>query len=173
MKLQQLFETIDQRNLLRELAKELGYSDPALYQIWEEHDINKDVKVALELFHVHMDTEGSISLYDRLSALETWKEQETHAIQDAFEAFEGTSFEELEGVKEMKEAMQLMKASHAHMIESVKNMKKIYQLLSAFNNIAVGSDPRQNQDEGDAKYRATICRAGLKKLGITARRIGD
>ena len=166
MKLHHLFETYDQRNLLKELAREMGYSDPALYQIWEEHDVDDDVRVAIEMFQVHLDTEGSISLYDRLVALENWKQQETHNFQDAFEAFEGMSFEQLKGVKEMKAALQLMKTGHEHMAESVKNIKKIYMLLNAFNDIAVGR-LGPNLDDGERKYRATICRAGMKKLGIT------
>jgi hypothetical protein len=173
MKLQQLFETADQRDLMKELAKELGYSDPVLYQIWDEHDVDDDVKAAIEMFQVHLDTEGSISLFDRLTALENWKAPSS-GVDDAFEAFEGfESFEQLKGIKEMKAALQLLKAGNEHMAESVGNIKKIYQLLSAFNDIAMGDDPRRNQDEGDAKYRSTICRAGLKKLGIRARKIGE
>jgi hypothetical protein len=174
MKLSHLYESDqeDHRSLIRELAKELGFQDPAFFQLTDEsdahyHDVNADVNVGIELFKQHMDTEGAAHINDKLSAIiSEIKDYDQVRALDYLGVLEKGPLGSLRGVKETHAAFTTLATSQDHLIASAKVCQKVYQLLSAFNNAATTTHSSQRDDE-TVQWRAAIAKAGLLKMGIT------
>jgi len=168
MKLSHLYESVDHRKLLKEVAQELGFQDPQFYDIDDDTSTAADVQAGIDLFHVHLDTDGSAQIKDRIHAIERFAMDSKPLPNglEAFEALEGTSAEQLPHMHQFHEAWKQIKASAAKVRDTAKTIYKVYFLLSAINTAAVTTmSSKHTADE--VKYRASIARACMKQLGMT------
>lgn len=174
MKLSQLFEApTDPRTLLRDVAQELGLSDPRFYDIEDDTSNTADVLAGIDLFRLHLDTEGSAQVSTRLRSIEHWA---TECIrpdnngEEALEYLEDTSFDKLPHVAIFKQSMATLKTAAAKVRESASTCFKVYFLLSAINTAAI-TTMSSKHDADELKYRSSVARACLKQLGITPKDI--
>jgi hypothetical protein len=168
MKLSHLYESVDHRRLLKEVAQELGFQDPQFYDIDDATTNAADVQAGIDLFHVHLDTDGSAQIKDRVREIEklAMDSKPLPEGMEAFEAFEDTSFEQLPHVHQFYEACKQIKATAAKVRESAQTAFKVYFLLAAVNGAATTTmSSKYTADE--VKYRASIARACMKQLGMT------
>lgn len=168
MKLSHLYESVDHRKLLKEVAQELGFQDPQFYDIDDATSNAADVQVGIDLFQVHLDTDGSAQIKDRIREVERLA-TDSKPLPDgmeALEAFEDTSFEQIPHVHEFYQACKQIKATAAKVRNTAQTVFKVYFLLSAINAAALTTmSSKHTADE--VKYRASIAKACMKQLGMT------
>lgn len=168
MKLSHLYEAVDHRKLLKDVAHELGLADPAFYDIDDSTTNAADVQAGIDLFHVHLDTDGSAQIKDRIREVEKLA-MDSKPIPDgmeALEAFEDTSFEQLPHVHQFYEACKVIQQTAAKVRDSAQTIFKVYFLLSAINTAAITTMSSKHTND-EVKYRASIARACMKQLGMT------
>lgn len=176
MKLSHLFESTDHRVLLRDVAKELGLSDPHFYDIDDSTSNAADVQAGIDLFHVHLDTDGSAQIKDRIQVIKELAGQSvkgSHSAQarEALEALEGTSFEELPHVKAFHQGLRDELANASKTRDTADTCFKVYFLLSAINGAATTTMSSKHTPD-EVRYRAAIAKACMKQLGMKPKALG-
>jgi hypothetical protein len=162
MKLSHLYEAVDHAKLLKSVAVELGIA------IDLEQAAAADIAAAIDLFHLHLDTDGSAQIRARLQEIEKLA-MDSKPLPDGMEGLEyleETSFGELVAVKTFYEACKQIKATAQAARRAAETSMRIYFLLSAINEAATTTmSSKHTADE--VKYRASIARAAMKQLGMT------
>jgi hypothetical protein len=170
MKLIHLHEaTQDYRDLLTEVATELGFNENNLSQrfLGATPEV---IAAAIDLFRLHLDTDGSADINSRLTilnmAVTSLRKADFDSALEIMEFLEGTSYMALPGMTELEAALKLVANSRLNVLAINDVCRTTYFLLSQLNAIAITThSPRYSVD--DVKYRAAIARAALKKMGIT------
>jgi hypothetical protein len=170
MKLSQLFEApADPRDLLRDVAKELGLSNPHFYDIDDDTTNAAEVRVGIDLYRLHQDTEGSADISGRLKAIHQLANQAKfpdNSGPEALEYFDGQDLGKLPHVAAFHQALVTLSKVADKVRESVDTCFKAYFLLGAINTAAI-TTVSSKYDADELKYRSSIARACLKQLGIT------
>jgi hypothetical protein len=168
MKLSHLFESVDHRKLLKDVAHELGLQDPKFYDLDDETSNAADVQAGIELFHLHLDTDGSAQVRDRVLQIERLA-MDSKPIPDGMEALEyleDSSFGKLPHVHAFYQACQTIKATASKVRDSAKTVFTTYFLLSAINAAAITTMSSKHTND-EVRYRASIAKACMKQLGMT------
>jgi len=168
MKLSQLHESYETVNFLRKVARELGYSDPKLYQLTDQedpdhHDVLNDAELAIGI--ARQGLENMANSYNAMESILSQRGlsgEETAEHVKHLERLKSTPFGTLPYLQPMMDAFQLMATNADHLKESAENVKKILMLINGIKSWA-----NKNTEKGspDGLKRA-IAGAALKKLGI-------
>lgn len=172
MKLSALHESslTDYRPLLRDVATECGLKASLFVDIDDTDDVVRDMHAGIDIFRLHQDTQGSAQVIDRLnhlSGVPVYKEDNYHDMIEALESYEGMP---IAGLAEVHRGLDLLMKHSQQFKNSIKNVRLMFILLQAMMKMAHGQSPMQTKGmdhhESAVAYRASICKAALRKMGI-------
>lgn len=166
MKLSHLFEAVNPLSLLKEVSQELDLGTMTVSEL--DGMSAADAQVGIDLFRLHLDSDGSAQVRARLQEIERLS-MDSKPLPDGMEGLEyleGTSFEQLPHVHAFHAACKAIQENAKLVTASAKAAVTIYFLLGALNTIAI-TTMSSNFDDNEVKYRASIARAAMKQLGMT------
>jgi len=168
MKLSQLHESYETTSFLRKVARELGYSDPKLFQLTEpgdpdHHDVWNDAELAIGIARQGLeDMASSYTAMDSILSQRGLSGEETAEHIKHLERLKSTPFGTLPYLQPMLDAFQLMASNADSLRYSAENVKKILMLINGIKSWANKSTEKGSPDG----FKRAIAAAALKKLGI-------
>ena len=162
----------DPRDLLRSLAEELGYKKPSLWRWWDDdnrHDSYRDTLAAIALFAQAINSERTSHDYSvTYNAIHDGvysKLRDTEEMVKSFRRLEQLGGQHLPSLVGLADKLQAVETQLELARESLKMVQEIWHLLTSINQAAT-TTVKGGEDPDTTKWRASIARAGLRKLGI-------
>ena len=162
----------DHRALLRQLATELGCKEPALSRWWdddEKYDSSNDVNAAIALWKHATQSDNPSETYPKtygaLTNAVNMRLRDIEGTAEAFKHMEEVAGDYLPSIKGIGEALERVESQVDHVKEVLKMVSEVFQLLNSINSHAT-TKFRSGEDPEDTKWKSSIARAGLRKMGL-------
>lgn len=159
----------DYRELITKALQELGVAPPKdFHQIWDEDDRDHNGAI-LQAIKIWKGATSSDENWGKANnAMWAAVNVRADAMEEAAQAFEdiikhGVVLDSLKGLstalKRVHEQYEMAKAE-------MKLVQQAYQILHFLNSRAI-TTVQSGEDAEDTRYKASIARATLKKMGLT------